>query len=178
MIGFECIWISIIMTLQIGTLIYLESFSGIADVGVNSGQHLCHIERTSRVLRDKGTYFGLRFDYHSRSHHLAGRDPVCVTIFSCPYALDPLVLIFCASSTRLLYSTIDVVYHTPAHVSCAMGYLDLHYRLVRRWWRSGQRQFGTSDTPARELWSYASIRLFPSTFDFLAPSRRGESTCS
>ena len=37
MIGFECIWTSIIMTLQIGTLIYLGSFSGVIDVGVNSG---------------------------------------------------------------------------------------------------------------------------------------------
>jgi hypothetical protein len=34
MIGFECVWTSIFMTLQLGTLIYLGSFAGVTDVGV------------------------------------------------------------------------------------------------------------------------------------------------
>jgi predicted secreted protein len=37
MIGFECIWTSIFMALQIGMRTYLGSFSGVTDVGVNSG---------------------------------------------------------------------------------------------------------------------------------------------
>jgi hypothetical protein len=131
MIGFECIWTSIIMTLQIGTLIYLGSFSSVVDVGVDSGQHLCHIERTSRVLRDEG-YFGLRFDHHLGPYLLVGLDPACVTTFSCHNALDLLFLIPCAYSAGLLCSNFDVVHHTPALVSCVMVYLNLYHRLVRR----------------------------------------------
>jgi hypothetical protein len=79
-------WTSIFMTLQIGIalstlpLFFFFFFFFVADVGVNSGSRLCHVERTSRVLRPESSNFGLRIVYHSGSYLMAGLNPVCVQL--------------------------------------------------------------------------------------------------
>jgi len=53
MIGFECIWTGVFTTLQMGMFYdYLFApFRVVSDVvGIDSGEYLCHLERTSRVL--------------------------------------------------------------------------------------------------------------------------------
>jgi hypothetical protein len=67
------------MMLQIGIALSTLPlfFYYVADVGVNSGYHLCHVDRTSRVLRHESINFGLRIIYHSGSYLLVGLSPVC-----------------------------------------------------------------------------------------------------
>jgi len=77
MIGVEGTWIGIFTILQIGGhSVSSTTFWRAADVCWNSGQYLCHLERTSRILRDEGPNFGLRLDYSPGSCLLDGRDVV------------------------------------------------------------------------------------------------------
>jgi hypothetical protein len=108
---------------------------------------------------------------------VVSRHLTCVQPSSC---FDDLLLTpHCASSAGLLCGHFDAMHRAPALAPGAVVHLHLFHHLVRPWLgrrRTGQARLVRSSNPSPGgLRSYASIRRLPSSFNFFAPSRRGES---
>ena len=128
MIGFECMWAGIFMTLQIGIalstlpflmLLMLKSIAASIFVTMSGPPEFCDTKAAISVCASFTILVPISW--------LAST--LCVYNFLLVYP-DVSSKTLCAHSARLLCSDIDAVYHAPARVSSVVVYLDLYHHLV------------------------------------------------
>lgn len=180
MIGFECIWTGVFTTLQMGTYCYydclfavfglslmlLESIAASIFVTLSGPPEFCDAKTPISVCSSITILVPI-------SWLAATLRAYNVLLLRRPAPDTPR-----ASSAGLLCGHIDVMHHAPAFAPRAVVHLHLFHRLVRRRFgrrRNGQAQLLSSSDPPGGRRFYASIRRLPSSFNFFAPSGRGES---
>src|SRR5450755_4426816 len=128
MIGFECMWTSVFMTLQIGIalstlplfflmLLMLASIAASIFVTLSGPPEFCDTKAAISVCASFTILVPISW--------LASTLCAYNLLLLCP---DVSSNIPCAHSARLLCGDIDAVYHTPARVSSVVVHLDLYHR--------------------------------------------------